>query len=125
MSVPTSDGGASCFVLPARLATAAAATTARTTGTARATPTATTTSAAFGARTRLVHRQRPTFELALIQAIDCALRVVIRPHLDERKSARTARGLVAHDANRFHGAKGCKQLLELGLSRRVGQVANK
>lgn len=111
--------------LPARFATAAAtAATARTTRAARTTSTA-TTAAAFGTRTSLVDRQRPTFELALIQAIDCALRVVIRSHFDERESARTARGLIAHDANRFHGAKRRKQLLELGLSRRVGQVANK
>jgi hypothetical protein len=112
-------------VLPARFATpAATAAAARTTGAARTTPTA-TTAAAFRTRTRFVDRQRPTFELALIQAIDCALCVVVRSHLDERKSSRAARGLVAHHANRFHGAKGRKQLLELGLSRRVGQVANK
>src|SRR5262245_53274118 len=80
--------------------------------------------AASGLRTGLVDGETASADLARVQLADRRLSLFVRAHLDERKSARPAGHLVAHDCYGFDGTCPRKQLLEIALSHVVRQVAN-
>jgi hypothetical protein len=117
-------------LLPARLATSAAATpaTAAAAATGPATAAAPAKAAATARRRRLgpglVDRQGTPAELRLVQFVDCLLGIVRVGHFDKRKATRTPRGHVAHDPDRVHRADPPEELFELGLAHLVWQVSN-
>jgi hypothetical protein len=115
-------------VLPARLATAVAATSATAARTAPAaesataatsaesapatTPAATeSTTAARRGRTRFVDRQPASVKLRLVELLDGRARIILCRHLNESETARSTGGLIAHDANRLDLSCLRKQIL--------------
>ena len=56
------------------------------------------------ARTRFINCQGAALEVFLVEHVDCLGRIVLRPHLDKRKTTRTARGAILHDIDRDHRA---------------------
>jgi hypothetical protein len=116
------------MILPARLATTAAAPTAAETATTAA---AAATTAAFtettGARLAwacLVHGQRTSAEILAVQLIDGALGPLRRAHLDKSKAPRASRHLVTHHADRLDGIDLPKEILQRLFVGIVGQIAD-
>src|SRR5207342_931533 len=93
--------------LPTRLATSAA--TAATTPVA-AKPAA-AAEATFRFRAGLVHRQRASAHLELVEFRGSLLRFLVRRHLDEREAAGTARRSVAHHSDGLDVARLTEQFL--------------
>ena len=81
--------------------------------------------AAAGLRPGLVDDEGAAAEIGAVEASDRGLRFFIRLHLDERESARTAGGHVAHHAHRFNRARLAEQILELVFSSGERQISDK
>src|SRR5262245_51302326 len=84
----------------------------------------TATAAAGRLWTGLVHGEASPAKLRAVERRDRVLRLVVGAHFDERKSARAAGGLIAHDGHRVHGPGLAEQVLQLGLTDFVRQVSN-
>jgi hypothetical protein len=87
-AIATISAAATATAAPATTAPAAATTTA-------ATPEAAST--ALRSLFSLIHSQRPTIESRAVQGLDRLLRLCRRPHRNETKAPRLARGSVRHD----------------------------
>jgi hypothetical protein len=112
IAVPTS---------PPWFAAATAATTTIATATSAATTEVTTTD---WLRSRLVHDQRAAIELVLMQFVDRLLCVVIGGHFHERKPARAASCLIAHDTDVVDGSRTAEQLREFFVGALIREVAH-
>jgi len=77
-----------------------------------------------GLRTGLIHTEAAPTDLTLVQISDGGFRPLVGTHFDERKSARTAGRLVAHDPDRVHRRDAREELLQFGLSDLVRQISN-
>jgi hypothetical protein len=114
--------------LPARLApartAASAATAAAVPAESTATTTARTTARPRGLRSRFIHLDGPSAELRFVQTRGRLLRFRIRAHFDESETTSTAGCCVTHHLHGFHRTELGKQLLEIGLVRVVGKIAD-
>src|SRR5204862_3390852 len=77
-----------------------------------------------GLRPRFVDGKASSPKLIFIQLCDRLLRLVLGAHLNERKSARTPRGHVAHHFHRFHRAGAAEQVLELRFSGFIREISD-
>src|SRR5215203_3398785 len=111
------------FYSPARLS-ASIATAAATAAAAAAATSTEAATAAGRLRTRLIHCQVAAAKLRIVQLVDRVLRVFLRHHLDERKSARPPGGHVANDVHRFDLSDTAEQIVQLLFARREGEVAD-
>src|SRR5713101_4670554 len=111
--------------LPAVAISAAAAAT--TTTTAAATTISTTASATTAARASagasLVDLNPAALQIGVIEGLDCGGRVGRLDHLDEPETPRLPRELVRHYDRAFHLTGLPKQLRQVLLSNRVGEIA--
>jgi hypothetical protein len=104
--------------------TTGASTTPRTATAASGSP-ATKASAALGLRTRLINIQCAPAEFLAIEGRDGFLSFGGVRHLDEGKSARTARVSVSDNADLIQFSVWLKQRPQLGFGGAMGDVANK
>jgi hypothetical protein len=112
-------------------ATVAAATTpaaiATTTAATIATATATTAAAAWRtslARTRFVHGQGAAFHGFAVELLDGILRILVRTHRHESKSARLACEFILHKHDILHSTSLREEVLKVGLRRIERKIPN-
>jgi hypothetical protein len=101
-------------------ATTAAALSAAATAAISA---AATAARATGAGARLVNLNLSALEVGVIEGLDCLGRVGRLDHLDETEAARLPREFVGHDNRALDLSRLCKQLCQVFLRNRIGQVA--
>src|SRR5258708_32787213 len=89
--------------------------------TATATPAAATESA-FRFRSSLVHHERATVHLMLMEFADGLRRILVVHHFDEREAAGAAGRHVPHHPDVVHLAGAAEQLRELVFRGRIGEV---
>jgi len=80
--------------------------------------------AEFRLRPRFVHDQRASAHVRSVKLLDGRLCILFGLHFNERETARAARGVVAHDAHRFNGARLPEQILELVLPSAEWEIPN-
>jgi hypothetical protein len=85
---------------------------------------AATAPAEFRLRPRFVHDERASAHVCSVELLDGRLCILFGLHFNEREAARTARGVVAHDAHRLNGARLPEQILELVLPSREWEISN-
>jgi hypothetical protein len=85
---------------------------------------AATAASEFRFRPRFVHDQRASAHVCSVEFLDGRLCILFGLHFNEREAARAARGVVAHDAHRFNGARLPEQILELVLPRAEWEIPN-
>src|SRR5258705_571863 len=90
-------------------------TAASTTSPPSPATTATAAGRTFLARTRLIDRQRAPLKIFLVKHGNRLIRVLLRAHLDERKTARPASRPVLHDVDCHDGACLCEVVLQIVL----------
>jgi hypothetical protein len=100
------------------------ATAAATAATVAAIASATTAPAEFRFRPRLVDDERASAHVRSVEFLDGRLCILFGLHFNEREAARAARGVVAHDAHRFNGARLPEQILELVLPSAEWEIPN-
>jgi hypothetical protein len=86
--------------------------------------TAATTPAKFRLGPRFVHDQGASAHVCSVELLDGRLCILFGLHFNEREAARAARGVVAHDAHRFNGARLPEQILELVLPSAEWEIPN-
>jgi hypothetical protein len=107
--------------LPAIAASAASATACATTAISTAATSAAT--ARTAARASLVNLDSAALQIGVIEGLDCGGRVSRLDHLDESKTARLPRELVCHHNRALDFTRLTKQLCQVLLSNRVGEIA--
>jgi hypothetical protein len=80
--------------------------------------------AEFRFRPRFVHDERASAHVCSVELLDGRLCILFGLHFNEREAARAARGVVAHDAHRFNGARLPEQILELVLPSAEWEIPN-
>jgi hypothetical protein len=85
---------------------------------------ATTAAAKFGLWPRLVYDEGASAHVCPVELLDGRLCILFGLHFNEREAARAARGVVAHDAHRFNGARLPEQILELVLPSAEWEIPN-
>jgi hypothetical protein len=99
-------------------------TAAATAAAVAAIASATTAPAKFRLRPRFVHDERSSAHVCSVELLDGRLCILFGLHFNERETARAARGVVAHDAHRFNGARLPEQILELVLPSAEWEIPN-
>src|SRR5262245_44446189 len=84
----------------------------------------TSAAAALGLGASLVDGEVSATNRRPVEGGDRVLRLLVRTHFDEAKSARAAGRLIAHDVHRLHGPGPREQLLQLVFTDFVRQVAD-
>jgi hypothetical protein len=113
------------IAISAAAATLSAATTAASLSAAAtaAISAAATAARATGAGARLVNLNLSALEVGVIEGLDCGGRLSRIRHLDETEAARLPREFVGHDDRALDLSRLRKQLCQVFLRNRVGQVA--
>jgi hypothetical protein len=111
-------------ILPSiAISAAATALSAATTATATPAISAATAVRATGAGASLVNLNLSALQVGVIECLDCLGRVGRLGHLDETEAARLPREFVAHDDRALDLSRLRKQLCQVFLRNRVGEVA--
>jgi nucleoid-associated protein YgaU len=106
----------------AATAAAAATTAAESAATAAAAAESAATAAAILTRTRFVDDDCATIHFVAVELCNSRFRALTRLHLDESKTARTARIAVGNDIGRFNRAGLAEQLIQILVAYREGEV---
>jgi hypothetical protein len=85
---------------------------------------ATSAAAKFRLRPRFVYDEGASAHVCPVELLDGRLCILFGLHFNEREAARAARGVVAHDAHRFNGARLPEQILELVLPSAEWEIPN-
>jgi hypothetical protein len=107
----------------AATALSAASTTAAATTTISSAATTATAARAASAGASLVNLDSPPFQIGVVESLDCVGRLGRIRHLDEPEAARLPRKLVGDDDRALNFPGLGKQVCQVFLRNRVGEVA--
>jgi len=125
----TAAATATAAASAAAVTTTAAATTVAAAAATAAASTATKAAAASAGRTSFhgtcfVDDQTAATELLTVHAADSCLRFSVAAHFHKAEAFGTASVTFHHDLGAGNGTVGCKRLLQVFITERIGQVAH-